>query len=213
MKNVITQQIMHEFVRSNPRFSNINKLLEKIPSSPIELREKQTYKKGKMVFLGEYITYEKPVTESKRVVSKTLSELKPVRDLSNVSQILGLNVSTSSRPSFEPDSRTLFLSKKGALGAAFFSHFFRIKLTEKTKTVFLNLLGSGKLPKTATSKDIATALFFLHVATNGVESSFADLYLNKNCLEWLKAGGRLAETTQIKNNLLRLQLEYAKKLY
>ena len=199
----ISQQTVHEYVRSFPRVTNMSKELSKAGRLAVEVAA------GRLL-MSVIESQPARALPAREMESGKLASVSVKRQLSSLQEALGLEVKVGSQSRLDDKDGALYLSPEAALAAAVFVRALGKRAVGKE--MLLDAMELKDVPKKASAGEIASALFFLHICEKGIEGALEDLFLGSRVLDWLAINGRAAQTGDVRLALYSVQLEFAKAL-
>jgi len=200
---IVTQQEVHEYVRSFPGITNRGEAVGKAGRLAVEVAA------GRLLMS---VIESQPARglPTREMESEKLAKVNVGKQLSALGKMLKLEVKVGSQSRLDEKNGALYLSSEAALAAAVLVRALGKKAVGKE--MLLDATELKDVPKKAGAEEIASALFFLHICEKGMDGGLEDLFLGSRVLDWLAGNGMGAQSGDVRHALYAVQLEFAKAL-
>ncbi|MFA6328207.1 MAG: hypothetical protein WCY41_02060 [Candidatus Micrarchaeia archaeon] len=200
---IITQQEVHEYVRSFPAITNRRDAVDKAGELAVGVAA------GRLLMS---VIESQPArgVPTHEMASRKLARVDVGKRLAELGTKMGLEVKVGSQSRLDENNGTLYLSPEAALVAAVFARAIGKGMIGREMVEAAAELKD--IPKTARAEEIASALLCLHICEKGMDGALEDLALGGKVLDWLASNGRGAQAGDVRHALYSLQLEFAKAL-
>ncbi|MFA6908247.1 MAG: hypothetical protein WC263_05475 [Candidatus Micrarchaeia archaeon] len=203
MKQRITHDLVHEYVRSFPGITNRGESVGKAGKLAVEVAA------GRLLMS---VIESQPARglPAREMESRKLASVDVKRQLAKLGGMLKLQAKVGAQSRLDDKGGVLYLSPEAALAAAVLARALGKRAVGRE--MLADAMDLKDVPKNATAEGIASALFFLHIAEKGIDGALEDLTLGSRVLDWLAGNGRGAQAGDVRFALYAVQLKFAKEL-
>jgi hypothetical protein len=219
MMGKISRQTLYEALTMRPVFTNLEGLRAQLMKMHTAGGAEERLSKASGVPANLLAGNQRAKRHYSRRISRAIEEMDAADSVRALTEKLGLSsfAIVERNPAYDSERRRLVLKPEGALAAAIFAYYFPEELAASASKIKELIAGleSGK-NELRTPREVATALFFLHLATHGTRAALTDLSLSDHAIGRLSSeiteGGRLP-LGEISDELAKVQLNYLNVLY